>query len=113
MKKINRGTAEHYNWKETCDGWHFVKHDDFSVIAEKMPPHSSEDMHYHCRAKQFFYVLSGQVVMRFSDRDEVLNMGEGIEVMPREAHQMRNDSDFEAEFLVVSTPKAHGDRIMV
>lgn len=53
------------------------------------------------------------MVMRFHDRDEVLNMGEGIEVLPREAHQMRNDSDFETEFLVVSTPKAHGDRIMV
>ena len=26
MKKINRETAEHYNWKGTCDGWHFVKH---------------------------------------------------------------------------------------
>lgn len=51
--------------------------------------------------------------MGFPDRDEVLNMGEGIEVLPSEAHQMRNDSDFEAEFLVVSAQKVHGDRIMV
>lgn len=111
--KINRANAEHYNWKEVCDGWHFVARDDFSVIAEKMPPHTAEDMHYHCRARQFFYVLSGQATMRFQDREEVLDKNEGIEIAPGEAHQMRNDSDFETEFLVVSMPKAHGDKIVL
>ena len=113
MNKINRDNAEHYNWKEVCDGWHFVAHDDLSVIVEKMPPHTAEDMHYHCRARQFFYILSGRAIMRFQDREEVLNENEGIEIAPGEAHQMRNDSDFETEFLVVSTPRAHGDKTVL
>ena len=68
MRTISRETAEHYNWKTVCDGWHFVQRDDLSVIAEKMPPHTAEDMHYHRQARQFFYILSGQATMRFADR---------------------------------------------
>lgn len=111
MDKISRETAEHYLWQEVCDGWHLVKRDDLSVIAEKMPPHTAEEMHSHEKARQFFYILSGQAVMRLSDRDEHLRAGEGIEIPPLEAHQMRNDSGEPLSFLVVSSPKAHGDRV--
>ncbi len=111
MKRTNRSTAKHYNWKEVCDGWHFMERDELSIIAEKMPPHMAEDMHYHCKSRQFFYILSGQAQMRFKDRAETLNVGEGIEIDPGEAHQMCNASDNETEFLVISMPKAHGDRV--
>ena len=47
MKKVDRQSAKHYFWQEICDGWHFVERDDLSIIAEKMPPNTSEDMHYH------------------------------------------------------------------
>ena len=65
MKIISRENAEHYNWKEVCDGWHFIKSDELSVIAEKMPPHTEEDMHFHYKSKQFFYILSGEAEMKF------------------------------------------------
>ena len=113
MKKINREMTKHYNWKEVCDGWHLVERDDLSVITEKMPPHTAEDMHYHEKSRQFFYILSGQAVMRFADRDEIINIGEGIEIAPREAHQMTNTSNSDIEFLVVSMPKSHGDKVLV
>ena len=90
MDKKERQTAAHYSWKDTCDGWHFVKRDDLSVIVERMPPGTAEDRHYHRRARQFFYILSGQAYMRFTDHDEVLEAGTGIEVAPMEAHQMMN-----------------------
>ena len=61
MKAVSRKNAEHYNWKEVCDGWHFTKSDELSVIAEKMPPYTEEDMHFHHKSKQFFYILSGEV----------------------------------------------------
>lgn len=111
MKKTGKETAEHYYWKEVCDGWHLVKREDISIITEKMPPHTAEDMHCHEKARQFFYILSGQAVMRFLEGEEVLAAGEGIEIPPKEAHQMCNRSDGDIEFLVVSVPKAHGDRI--
>lgn len=113
MRTVSRETAEHYHWKEVCDGWHFVQRDDLSVIAEKMPPHTAEDMHYHRHARQFFYILSGQATMQFLDRSEVLNAGEGIEIAPGEAHQMTNCSDKEIEFLVVSMPRSHGDKVIL
>lgn len=113
MEKINRAAALHYFWKKVCEGWHLVERDDLSVIAEKMPPRTAEDMHYHQKARQFFYVLSGQATMRLVDRTVLLNTGDGLEISPGEAHQMCNQSDDTVEFLVVSMPKAHGDRIPV
>lgn len=113
MRVVSRENAEHYNWKEVCDGWHFVQRDDLSVIAEKMPPHTAEDMHYHRQARQFFYILSGQATMRFADREVILSAGEGVEIEPNEAHQMTNCSDTEIEFLVVSMPKSHGDKVII
>lgn len=114
MRRINRQTAEHYQWKEHCDGWHLVAQDTYSIIAEKMPPHTAEDMYYHCAARQFFYILSGQATMRFSSgKEEILDAKEGIEIEPYEAHQMLNHSESELEFLVVSVPKSHGDRVLV
>ena len=113
MRIINRESAEHYNWKEICDGWHFMKTDELSIIAEKMPPHTAEDPHFHYKAKQFFYILSGEAEMKLQHQTERLTSGMGIEIEPMEVHQMRNQSDAEVEFLVVSMPKAHGDRELV
>lgn len=111
MEKINRQSAKHYIWKDVCDGWYLTERDDLSIIAEKMPPDTSEDMHYHRKARQFFYILSGQAAMHFSDRTLILNAGDGIEIHPGEAHQMCNCSDTDVEFLTISMPKSHGDKI--
>ena len=59
-KEIDVENAEHYNWKTVYDGWHLLKSDELSVIAEKMLANTYEDMHYHYKARQFFYVLSGE-----------------------------------------------------
>lgn len=111
--KISRATAEHYFWKDVCDGWHLLKRDDLSVIAEKMPPATAEDMHYHEKSRQFFYVLTGEAAMTLDGEIIRLTAGEGIEVSPLQTHQMRNDSGSDVEFIVISMPKAHGDRVTV
>ncbi len=113
MKRVDRHTAKHYLWKDVCDGWHLVEHEELSIIAEKMPPNTAEDMHYHQKARQFFYILAGQVTMRFAEHEEVLNTGDGIEIAPLEAHQMTNISCKDAEFIVVSMPKSHGDKVII
>ncbi len=113
MKKVDRQSAKHYFWQKICDGWHFVERDDLSIIAEKMPPNTSEDMHYHRKARQFFYILSGQATMQFSDGSLLLNTGDGVEIEPGEAHQMCNCSDMEIEFLTISMPKSHGDKVII
>lgn len=113
MKKVSRKTAQHYIWKDVRDGWHFVQTDALSVIAEKMPPRTQEDMHFHRKSKQFFYMLSGEATMCFPDCEVVLCSGDGIEIEPEEAYQMCNNSENNIEFIVVSMPKSHGDRVLV
>lgn len=113
MRIVDRENAEHYDWKNVCDGWHFLNKEELSIIAEKMPPNTQEDMHYHCKARQFFYMLYGEAKMRFADKTVNLKAGTGIEIEPMEIHQMINSSDEPVEFLVISMPKAHGDKEIV
>ena len=106
---ISKHGAEHYGWGKGCDGWHLVKADNLSVIHERMPPGTAEERHQHRASRQFFFVLSGELVLETAGRREALRAHEGSEVAPGEPHQVSNRSDA-AEFLVVSQPPTHGDR---
>lgn len=110
--KISKQTAEHYIWGESCDGWHLVKNKDLSVIYERMPANTSEVMHYHNQARQFFFVLSGTATIEMNGECISLTEKEGIEVPPLIQHQIRNDSNQDVEFLVISQPNSRGDRIL-
>lgn len=103
--------AEHYIWGEICDGWHLLKRDDMSIIQERVPAGSQEIIHYHPKARQFFYVLEGEGTMVFEDSQVALHKGEGLEVPPQIRHQFRNQSNADVHFLVISVPTAGGDRV--
>ncbi len=108
---ISRETAEHYRWGNDCDGWHLVKDDTLSVIEEFVPPGSAEIRHYHEKAQQFFYILSGEVMMEVEGRSTLIPAGSGIRVRPGARHQISNPSSVAARFLVISQPTTQGDRI--
>jgi mannose-6-phosphate isomerase-like protein (cupin superfamily) len=110
MKIISVNNAEHYIWGETCDGWHLLKRDDLSVIQERVPPGKCETKHLHRKARQFFYILSGEATMILGDERIPLRANQGIEIPPGAIHQFRNDSNEEVLFLVISSPKSLGDR---
>ena len=107
----NRHTAEHYTWGERCDGWHLVRDRDLSVIEESMPPNSAEVRHHHAKAQQFFFVLSGTATMEIDGEVHQLSQGSGVRVLPDIRHQIRNESREPMQFLVISQPPSHGDRI--
>lgn len=109
---INKNNAEHYSWGHGCDGWHLVKGAELSVIHERMPAGTSEVKHFHRRARQFFFVLSGTATLEFAGRREVLEAHEGIEVLAGVPHQMFNESAREVEFIVISQPPGQGDRVL-
>ncbi len=111
MTKVSKDNAEHYVWGNGCDGWHLVKQEELSVIHERMPAATAEIRHYHQRARQFFFVLSGTATLEIDGQREVLHSFEGVEVPPNVPHQMINDSAEDLEFLVISQPKSHGDRV--
>ncbi len=106
----SRDRAPHYTWGAGCDGWHLVQSESLSVIEERMPPGTSEVGHRHRRARQFFYVLEGTLHIEVDGSQHPLRPGEGLEIAPGAAHQVRNDGRDAARFLVVSQPPSHGDR---
>ncbi len=111
MKAQTKETAEHYRWGSNCDGWFLLKSDDVHVIEERMPPGTAEQRHRHQRARQLFYVLEGELTMRFEQEDVMIRARQSLEVAPGVLHQARNDSSSEVSFLVVSVPPSHGDRV--
>ncbi|GMA49937.1 cupin [Alicyclobacillus contaminans] len=111
--KSSKQTAEHYTWGSGCDGWHLVKRENLSVIHERMPPGTSEVRHYHNRSRQFFFVLTGTATLVVGEERHTIHPWEGVEVPPGQLHQMRNESEDDVEFLVISHPKSHGDRVVL
>lgn len=107
----SRANAEHYTWGAECQGWHLVKGSGLSVIEEMMPAGTTEQVHRHLMAQQFFYVLSGEAVMEFENAKVVIRGGEGLRVAPGVPHRIRNASQSEVRFLVISQPSTkNGDR---
>lgn len=112
-KVMNKENAVHYIWGDVCDGWHLLNDDRLSVILENVPPGKSEKMHYHNESCQFFYILSGKAAIEIEGQIFDLNANEGIEVEPKQVHQFRNESSEDVTFIVISSPKSHGDRVDV
>ena len=110
---VDDGNAEHYIWGEINDGWRYVDRGDLSVIHERMKPGGREVRHAHQKARQFFYVLSGQFSMELDGTVHTLNPGQGLEIPPGSPHQAMNLSDADVDFMVVSTPTSKGDRVLV
>jgi uncharacterized cupin superfamily protein len=110
MAIVSTANARHYAWGPSCDGWHLLAQEELSIIKERMPPGSFERRHRHLRARQFFYVLDGEVTIELDGALHRLQRGNGLHVPPGDAHQVRNHGVAEARFLVVSSPRSHGDR---
>jgi mannose-6-phosphate isomerase-like protein (cupin superfamily) len=108
---MSRDNAEHYRWGVDCDGWHLVKDSQLSVIEEFMPPGAAEIRHHHERSQQFFYILTGEVLMEINGQNMLIPAGSGVRILPGTRHQIRNPSSGPVRFLVISQPPSHGDRI--
>jgi mannose-6-phosphate isomerase-like protein (cupin superfamily) len=110
MEPVSTDTAERYGWGDGCDGWHLVRSPGLSVIQERMPPGTAEVRHRHAASRQFFRVLQGALTMEVEGMVHLLTAGVGLEIVPGQAHQARNESTGDVHFLVVSQPPSHGDR---
>ncbi|MEO6909970.1 MAG: cupin domain-containing protein [Edaphobacter sp.] len=111
MKPVSTENAEHYRWGDNCDGWYFVRTSELNIIEERMPAGTFETRHHHVHARQFFYVLEGELTMEVECEQLVLRSGEGIEIAPGKAHQASNRSAKVTRILVTSQPPSHGDRV--
>ena len=111
MSIKNIQNSENYKWGKNCDGWKLVDTNSLSVIQEKMPPKTEENLHFHENCQQFFYILSG--IAEFQIENEILIVEEnnGIHIPKMKKHKIMNRTEHDLEFLVISEPKSHGDRI--
>lgn len=108
---ISTASADHYTWGNRCDGWFLVRTPELNIIEELMPPGSSETRHHHVRARQFFFVLEGELTMEIEHHQFTIHTREGIEVAPGQLHQAINRGSTPLRILVTSQPPSHGDRI--
>ncbi len=110
MDRVSRESAEHYLWGEVCHGWHLLNSEGLSVIEEQVPPGGSETLHYHELAHQFFYVLSGEATMELERQQIVIGTRQGLSIPPKVSHRLENRGTETLSFLVISSPRSHGDR---
>ena len=108
---ISTRNAEHYTWGAACDGWYLVQTPTLHIIEERIPPDTSETRHHHTGARQFFFVLEGELSLEVEHHLFLLRAGEGLEVAPGQVHQAINRSAATVRLLVTSQPPSHGDRI--
>jgi mannose-6-phosphate isomerase-like protein (cupin superfamily) len=101
-----------YSWGDKCTGWHLVKNDSLGVIQESMPPNTSEVNHKHAKAQQFFFILKGTATFLIDGKSIEVPSGSGIHIEKDTWHQIQNLSKEEIEFLVISEPHSHGDRVL-
>ncbi len=108
---INQDNTAKYQWADGCLGWHYLNDQRLGIIREEMSLNTSETPHYHNIAQQFFYILKGLAEFNIEGQCVVLHVGEGIHISPGQRHSIKNNSKESLEFLVISEPHAHGDRI--
>jgi mannose-6-phosphate isomerase-like protein (cupin superfamily)/GNAT superfamily N-acetyltransferase len=111
IRSINNITQ--YNWGNNCAGWHLLKSDSLGVIQEQMPPGTTEQLHYHTKAQQLFYILSGTATFQINGQLHVVAANESIHVPVKSWHCIANQHHTDLDFLVISEPPSHGDRVEI
>jgi mannose-6-phosphate isomerase-like protein (cupin superfamily)/predicted GNAT family N-acyltransferase len=109
--KTSTDQAQHYYWGTGCEAWHLLKSETLSVIKEKMPSGTSENLHSHRFSQQLFYILSGTATFKIDGAEFQVSSNESLHVPNGALHNIRNNSSGELEFLVISEPPSHSDRI--
>jgi mannose-6-phosphate isomerase-like protein (cupin superfamily) len=110
-KIINKQNASKYTWGDNCLSWILINNDALSIKQELMQIGTKEQLHFHEKASQFFYILKGEATFYLGDEVYLLNPNEGLSVLNNTKHFIANEGNEEIEFLVISQPNANNDRI--
>jgi enamine deaminase RidA (YjgF/YER057c/UK114 family) len=89
-----------------------MRDEKLSVIEERMPPGTAEVAHYHRRSQQFFYILGGEASFDLNGLVVRLKARQGVHVPAGVPHHISNPSKKTLEFIVISDPPSHGDRVL-
>ena len=109
----NKQNSQHYKWGDNCSGWRLEDSEQLSIIQEIMPPDTSEDIHFHNHATQFFFILEGKAEITLDGKTHSLQKNDGIKIKSGTKHFIKNIFSKPVEFLVISTPSTKSDRINI
>jgi mannose-6-phosphate isomerase-like protein (cupin superfamily) len=77
----------------------------WSLIEYTAPPHfRGPAPHWHSQLTETFYVVSGKMLFRLGEQEQVLQAGELAVVPPRLVHSYANPHDEPAKVLVLVSP---------
>lgn len=110
MKKSANNTPS-YTWGNNCKGWPLAEDQSLRVIEEEMPPGTEEQLHYHEKAAQVFYILKGEAEFQVGEETILAAQGESLQIPAGHPHKISNKSNQNIRFLVISAPTTNGDRI--
>lgn len=79
----------------------------------RLPAGSSFQRHYHEDMQEVFVLVRGNVEMRCGGQSTRMAAGDSVIVAPREQHQMFNDGDEDAEYIVFGISSGQGGRTIV
>ena len=105
--------VSHYNWGDDCYGWNLIDTEALTVKQELMPPDTAEQLHYHEKSSQIFFILKGRATFIIDDVESVLKPEQGIEIKPGQKHFISNKERSDLEFILYSTPSTKNDRVNV
>ena len=108
---LSKENAPHYIWGESCDGWVFVENENLSVKQERLPAHTLEQLHYHEKAQQFFFILKGTATFEIEGEIITVKTNEGLYIEAGKKHRIINNGEDDLEIILSSQPTTKGDRI--
>jgi mannose-6-phosphate isomerase-like protein (cupin superfamily) len=101
---------QHYFWGNQCEGRTLLDEATLSIKQETMPPGASEQLHYHAKAQQFFFILKGVARLDIEGDSFPVNASEGIQIRAGQIHRIVNTGETPLEFLLASQPSVINDR---
>ena len=106
-------SLKHYQWANVCDSWNLVDNVGLSVKQEMMPAGTSEQLHYHEKSQQFFFILAGTATLEIEGNQIEVRTHEGLQVLAGEKHRIINNGKTDLEFILCSQPSISNDRINI
>lgn len=107
----DKQTSPHYIWGNHCDSWVLADTEGLSVKQEHMPAGTREQEHFHRIARQFFFILKGTATFYLGDETLIVTAQKGVMIPPNKIHFIANETNEQLDFLVISQPSTHNDRI--
>ena len=106
-------SLKYYQWGNFCDSWNLVDNGGLSVKQEMMPAGTSEQLHYHEKSQQFFFILAGTATLEVEGNQIEVRTHEGLQVLAGEKHRIINNGKTNFEFILCSHPSISNDRINI